>query len=497
MKYYLSVIIAFLVMINIAWGAVGDGGVSDGSSYINSEQNYQTGAALQSTGLSSPGLQAFSTGASIPYQSGSYQNGNLQPKGNQLAQNPLLASSPEITTYSAPQIIGPYQERLSPEELRFPTPEEESFRPDRSLNFVSATPPGELNARTYSTSINTAAGSSSWFYPGSVVSPNQFYVQTASGLSTVGGCSYGGYLPIWANINSGGNFFVYEWYPGQNTPSVRWWGWTETGYKKGWFSGDTPGWHILSYNCRDWSNYIYIYVFPQSSMGSSASYSYMSNQGTTTLPTGAPTPPNPNAEGLALPDFNLYKPTTIQTAQVSYSGFASQTTYPTELGLPVQAGTSAKSCSTCDSPSMTRVSGSNSLTSVCSTCAASGGLIAPYGYAPNSYKAVYPVPSTCRCNEYYVQTQSGKLGTVAGVFYGEWLPLWSKVSRSGVYWSSEWTICQNQKGYYCSPEVRNFGYKNIGWYQTWFRGNNPGWHILSYYCNDWSNYIYIYVWPVD
>ena len=75
------------------------------------------------------------------------------------------------------------------------------------------------------------------------------------------------------------------------------------------------------------------------------------------------------------------------------------------------------------------------------------------------------------------------------------MPLWSKISRPGVYWSFEWTCLRQRSGYYCSPEVRNFGYKSSGWYQTWFRGNNPGWHILSYHCNDWSNYIYIYVWP--
>jgi hypothetical protein len=509
MKLCLSVIVAFLVMINVAWGAVGDGGVSDGSSYIKPEQSYLAGTALQGTGLSSPGPQTVSASASLPYQSGSYQEGTLQPQGNQLAQNPQLSSSPEIAAYSAPQITGPYQERMSAEELKFATPQAESFRPDGSLNFVSSTPPSELNAKTYSTSKDAITGSGSWFYPGSVVSSNKFFVQTASGLGTVGGCSYGGYLPLWADINSGGNFFVYEWYPGQNTPSVRWWGWTWTGFKKGWFSGDVPGWHILSYNCRDWSNYIYIYVFPESSSGPSASYGYMSNPGTMTLPKGAPTPPNPNAESLAIPDFNLYKPTTGQMVQVSYSGYAAQTSYPaqgsyqgrasypTEHGLPMQADISTGNCPTCNSPDAARASGSTSPTGICPTCTASANLNAPYGYAPESYKAVYPVPSTCRCNEFYVQTQPGKLGTVAGVFYGEWLPLWSKVSRSGVYWSSEWMICKNQKGYYCPPEVRNFGYKNTGWYQTWFRGNNPGWHILSYYCNDWSNYIYIYVWPAN
>jgi hypothetical protein len=31
------------------------------------------------------------------------------------------------------------------------------------------------------------------------------------------------------------------------------------------------------------------------------------------------------------------------------------------------------------------------------------------------------------------------------------------------------------------------------WYKRWFFADVPGWHILQYYCNGWSNYIYIYV----
>jgi len=56
-------------------------------------------------------------------------------------------------------------------------------------------------------------GSSYWYYPDQVNSANRFYVQTSSGLNTIAGCSYGGYLPLFADIKSSGNFFVYEWYP--------------------------------------------------------------------------------------------------------------------------------------------------------------------------------------------------------------------------------------------------------------------------------------------
>jgi hypothetical protein len=96
-----------------------------------------------------------------------------------------------------------------------------------------------------------------------------------------------------------------------------------------------------------------------------------------------------------------------------------------------------------------------------------------------------------------VQTCPGKLGTVAGVYCEEWLPLWSKISQPGNYWSYEWSTCPSSHGNYCSPEAKNFGYKGAGWYQTWFKGNEPGWHILIYKCNDWSNYVYIYVWPAE
>ena len=170
-------------------------------------------------------------------------------------------------------------------------------------------------------------GSSYWYYPDQVNSANRFYVQTSSGLNTIGGCSYGGYLPLFADIKSSGNFFVYEWYPGSSTPVVRLWGWTGTGYKKGWFSGDVPGWHILCYNCGIWSNYIYIYVYPRAVSSPSPSYTsnpgytsnpiytsnqvYTSNPGTiaqASLPAGAPTPPDLNAERLVMPDNNLYRP---------------------------------------------------------------------------------------------------------------------------------------------------------------------------------------------
>ena len=67
-----------------------------------------------------------------------------------------------------------------------------------------------------------------------------------------------------------------------------------------------------------------------------------------------------------------------------------------------------------------------------------------------------------------------------------WQPMWLQTSSSGPVWFYEW---------YPSGELRvkYLGYSSAGWNKKWFNGDVPGWHILQYYCNGWSNYIYIYV----
>jgi len=236
-----------------------------GASSIQPGQSYSTGAAVQSAGSQFTGYQAASAGASY----GSY----AQYQSNQPAQS--SSQSAQAITTSLPQIAGPYQESMAADDLKLSQPVADNFRPDESLGFVSATLPSDLTAgagsTTYGSTTGSMTASSPWYYPGSMVSPNKFYVQTSYGLATVGGCRYGGYLPLWADISSGGNLFVYEWYPGQSTPHVRFWDWTWTGFKKGWFYGDVAGWHILCYNCRDWSNYVYIYVYPTNVYSSDSS----------------------------------------------------------------------------------------------------------------------------------------------------------------------------------------------------------------------------------
>jgi hypothetical protein len=539
MKFNIELTVLFLLMANTALGAVGDAGILESSAALQQE-----GSSLASMDTSSY-VSEQSGQASISQPMLSSSAGSLygsSPYGSYPAQGQENSQSQQ-SSYPAPEIGGPMQEQMTAEQLGISQPQMESFAPDGYLGFVSASQPvgsSQIISVPVQSSVSSSTspsvqaalpGSSMWYYPSSLVSANRFYVQTASGLKTVGGCSFRGYLPLWADIKSSGNFYVYEWYPGSSTPTVRWWGWTGSGWKKGWFFGDVSGWHILCYNSGIWSNYIYIYVYPAGSvLSAQTGYSNVATgMGATSLPQGAPVPPDPAAERIVLPDFNLYRPITDS----SYDNGYSNAYYPNSFGsafssaetgqagslaaanpalinspdqaafagaaiLPGQASASRQTRTTCTSSTVIAagVSSSYPYETGCPNCAAVASQSAPYGYVEQGYQTVYPVPSVCRCNEYYVQSCPGRLATVAGVFSGSWLPLWSKVSRPGIYWSFEWTACSGPS-YYCPPEVKNFGYKSNGWYQTWFMANNPGWHILSYCCNDWSNYVYVYVWPAD
>lgn len=78
--------------------------------------------------------------------------------------------------------------------------------------------------------------------------------------------------------------------------------------------------------------------------------------------------------------------------------------------------------------------------------------------------------------------------TVASCYLYANLPLWMQTSSSGNIWFYEWYpsgmgVDTQYSGRIFSP----------GWYKRWFYADVPGWHILQYYCNGWSNYIYIYV----
>jgi hypothetical protein len=517
MRYYASILIALLALTNVAFCAVGDSGVSDGFTSVQPGQGYDEGTAGSAaslstgymvTGYQSPGYSSQTgdlSGSALAYQAFNQQTfaSNSQQASQGIDYQPVQQSAAgyESSNYvtnsamNAPQIAEPYQDHFSPDDLNIIQPNAENFHPDGSLNFAPASIPSGINVEAY----NPGQGQGYWYYPGSSTSKNRFYAQTSAGLMTTAGCSYGGYLPLWSDINSPGNFYVYEWYPGQTTPSVRWWGWTWQGFKKGWFTGDVAGWHILCYNCRDWSNYVYVYVWPGS--GSPYASTGPSAIGQPSLPSGAPTPPDMSSENLALPDYNQYQPNAACAAQGAGQIIEAQSPnmphtnafYPAGSPYPVQDAYSAQ----VSTPAQSGYSTCPTCTDNTAATVSLGAYMPASGpaYSGQNFQAVYPTPVAYRCNEYYIQTCSGKLGTVAGARYGEWLPLWSKIGRPGVYWSFEWTQCGSPQ-VYCYPDVKSFGYKGMGWYQTWFRGDSPGWHILSYYNSDWSNYVYVYVWPV-
>ncbi len=103
-----------------------------------------------------------------------------------------------------------------------------------------------------------------------------------------------------------------------------------------------------------------------------------------------------------------------------------------------------------------------------------------------TYKGTYMVlpPGASSANRFYIPYSPS---TVAGCNLGQWLPMWLDVRGSGPLYSYEWypngRLVTNYLAFIPYP----------GWQKMWFNGDAPGWHILQYFCNGWSNYIYVYV----
>ena len=96
-------------------------------------------------------------------------------------------------------------------------------------------------------------------------------------------------------------------------------------------------------------------------------------------------------------------------------------------------------------------------------------IVPPGGYAPNNLYVSY-APQT-----------------MAGCYLYANLPLWMDTAGSGDIWFYEWY----PSGYL---DINHAGYAYYpGWFKRWFFADVPGWHILQFYCNGWSNYAYIYV----
>lgn len=122
---------------------------------------------------------------------------------------------------------------------------------------------GQVNGDVQKSQYSVGNPSSSMMViPQGAAATNKLYVSYVP--QTVTGCRLYGWLPMWLETSVSGPIWFYEWYPSGQL-SVNYLGIASGGWQKKWFNADTPGWHILQYYSRGWSNYIYIYVYPASS----------------------------------------------------------------------------------------------------------------------------------------------------------------------------------------------------------------------------------------
>ena len=173
-------------------------------------------------------------------------------------------------------------------------------------------------------------------------------------------------------------------------------------------------------------------------------------------PTPPATPPSPESQGIDIPQ----------------ASFSLQAPPSSESGQPLIATSEASARAA--APSATNPS---------------YGATAPlYGTTagPSTYASTYMVvpPEVSTTNKFYVPYVPS---TVAGCYLGQWLPMWMDIRGWGPLYSYEWY--PNGR-----LETKTLAYVQYpGWQKMWFNGDAPGWHTLQYYCNGWSNYIYVYV----
>ena len=98
------------------------------------------------------------------------------------------------------------------------------------------------------------------------------------------------------------------------------------------------------------------------------------------------------------------------------------------------------------------------------------------------------VPSGANAPNYLYAVSSPQ--TIVGCYIYAKLPLWMEIEDPGDpgnVWLYEWY----QDGHLETDYVGQA--YSPGWFKIWFFPNIPGWHTLQFYCNGWSNYVYIYV----
>lgn len=184
--------------------------------------------------------------------------------GSALAQPtpPASPPSPESQGIQIPQASSSSQGPTASESDQTLIATSEASAKAAAPSYGTASPSTKAIAPSY----GARAGSSSYTSTYMVVPPgiqiiNQFYIPYAP--STVAGCNFGQWLPMWMDVKGWGPLYTYEWYPDGKLVTdypayVQYPGW-----QKMWFNGDAPGWHTLQYYCNGWSNYIYIYVYEQ------------------------------------------------------------------------------------------------------------------------------------------------------------------------------------------------------------------------------------------
>ncbi len=122
---------------------------------------------------------------------------------------------------------------------------------------------------------------------------------------------------------------------------------------------------------------------------------------------------------------------------------------------------------------------------VTSTTAASAQVAAPSAEATATASAYMVVPQGISApNKFYIPYSPS---TTASCYYGQWVPMWLDIRGYGPLYGYEWY----PDGKLVTQYLANIPYPS--WQKMWFYGDAPGWHTLQYYCNGWSNYIYVYV----
>ncbi len=189
-------------------------------------------------------------------------------------------------------------------------------------------------------------------------------------------------------------------------------------------------------------------------------------------------------------DQNAYQANSGLQANTAYSTIAPSgaptpfaPSSPDRLGLQIPAESSIASYAQAPTADETR----QTLIPASATSAGSAGQLTR---AAQSTGYNYPSERKMVVSEGVKATNKLYVGfvpqTVAGCKLYGWQPMWLQTSGSGPIWFYEW---------YPNGQlsVNYLGFSSAGWQKKWFNGDTPGWHILQYYSQGWSNYIYIYV----